>query len=95
MSDSRIQWQSPGLTPTVSDSDFPDLYSDGVQVASGTYGLSLTFYLSDPDAASKGPGEVVARVRVSAPLGEALADVLKTAIANQSKSRPSRASGAG
>jgi hypothetical protein len=62
------------------DLEFPDLYADGLQVASGPYGLTMTFYLSDPD--NPGPaGRRIGRVRVSTTLGEALADILKQSIA--------------
>lgn len=69
----------------LADPDFPDLYADGAQVAYGPYGLSITFYLSDPDNPKKGLGETVGRVRVSAPLAEAVADILKTAVASGGK----------
>jgi hypothetical protein len=66
--------------------ELPDFYADGMQIAAGPYGLTLTFYVSDPDAGqTKVIGDPVARVRISVPLGEAMADLLKTAVAEHAK----------
>jgi hypothetical protein len=62
----------------VSDSEFPDIFADGVTVSTGLYGVALTFYLSDPVAQPGGsPGRVVTRIRVGPALAEALADNIK------------------
>ena len=78
----------------MADPDLPDFYADGLQLAAGPYGLSLTFYLTDPDARpQQGPGTPIARIRVSVALAEAMADVLKTAIADQAKGRTGSSGG--
>ncbi len=79
----------------MADVVFPDIYADGVQVASGPYGLALTFYLSDPDVAivEGPPGVTVARIRLGPSLAEAMADILKTAVAD--RKRLDRAAGEG
>lgn len=71
----------------MADEEFPDIYADGVQVASGSYGMALTFYLSDPDVpvVEGPPGVTVARVRLGPALAEAMADILKTAIADRKR----------
>jgi hypothetical protein len=71
----------------VSDVEYPDLYADGVQIASGNYGLALTFYLSDPDKATPEgpPGATIGRIRLGSELAEALADILKTAVADRKR----------
>jgi hypothetical protein len=69
----------------VTDEEFPDIFADGVTVSSGTYGMAFTFLLSDPfapPAAGSLPGRIVARVRVSAELAEALADNIKRGVAS-------------
>lgn len=71
----------------MSDAEHPDIDADGVQVASGPYGLALTFYLSDPDKSTPEgpPGATIARIRLGSELAEALADILKTAVADRKR----------
>ena len=69
----------------MSDPDFPDVPCDGVSVAAGPYGLAVSFLLTDPyedRSDAKLPGRIVARVRLSPLLAQALADVLVRSIAN-------------
>ena len=64
---------------------FLDIYADGVQVASGPYGMALTFYLSDPEipTVEGPPGATVGRVRLGPKLAEDMAEILKTAVADR------------
>lgn len=64
---------------------FLDIYADGVQVASGPYGMALTFYLSDPEipTVEGPPGAIVGRVRLGPKLAEDMAEILKTAVADR------------
>ena len=61
--------------------DFPEIFADGVQVGAGPYGVSLTFYLSDPEIAQS-PGPIVGRVRLSKDLAAALRETIQMAIDN-------------
>jgi hypothetical protein len=64
----------------VNEDGFADVFADGVSVAGGPYGISLTFQLSDPARAGDPDGmTTVARVRLSAELARALAGVLEQA----------------
>jgi hypothetical protein len=68
----------------VADPDFPDIFADGLSVSTGPFGMSLTFYLSDPlkpPAAGSLPGTIAARIRVAPALAEALADNIKQGLA--------------
>lgn len=71
----------------MSDAVFPDIYADGVQVASGPYGMALTFYLSDPEVPTvEGPpGAIVGRVRLGPRLAEDMADILQNAVADRKR----------
>ena len=69
----------------MSDTDFPDIFADGVNVSTGPYGVAFTFYLSDPlhqpsPGSPPGAGRVVARVRVDSRLAEAMADLTKVGL---------------
>lgn len=79
----------------MSDVAFLDIYADGVQVASGPYGLALTFYLSDPEVPTvEGPpGAIVGRVRLGPKLAEDMADIIKRSVAD--RKRQERAAKAG
>lgn len=64
----------------MTDEEFPDIFADGVTVSTGPYGVTFTFYLSDPlkpPAAGSLPGRIVARVRVGTKLAEDFADYIK------------------
>jgi hypothetical protein len=70
------------------DPDFPDIYTDGVSVAAGPYGLTLSFLLTDPLAQPpdlKLPGRIVGRVRMSPELAQALVKVLQRSLRNRPK----------
>lgn len=61
----------------------PDVFADGVAVGSGPYGLTLTFFASEPLRASEDPGvpgKVTAHVRMSAQLAGALVESLTTTL---------------
>jgi hypothetical protein len=60
----------------VAEQEFPDIFADGVTVSSGPYGVTFTFYLSDPLTQTP-PGRIIGRVRVGPALAEALADNIK------------------
>ena len=62
--------------------EYPDVYADGYSLSFGPYGCTLTLLRSDPPLDAQGghvPGEIVARVRVSAALARAIADALAQA----------------
>ena len=69
----------------VEPANFPDLYSDSVSVAAGPYGFALSFLLTDPlnpSAEGELPGQIVARVRLSRELVDALAALLAQSLKN-------------
>lgn len=69
----------------MAESEFPDVFGDGVTVSTGPYGVTFTFFLSDPlspPPAGGLPGKIVARVRVGPDLAEALADNIKQGLSN-------------
>lgn len=65
----------------------PDIYADGVQVAVGNYGITLSLLLSDPDKPGE-LGEVQGRVRLSPELAEAMAKILTDALAQRPEAKP-------
>ncbi len=73
----------------VHDPDFPDVYTDGVSVAAGPFGLTVTFLLSDPDQPRepRAPGRPVGRVRMSRQLAGAMIELLQKSI--ESAAEPS------
>jgi len=74
----------------MSESDFQDVYSDGVSVAAGPYGMTLTFLLTDPLDPSpdpKLPGRIVGRVRFSPLLAQALIRILQRSVDNMPPAR--------
>lgn len=80
----------------MSERKFPDIYADGIQVGAGPYGITLTLYRSDPDAAQPGsPGAIVGRVRLSSELATALLKILPGALENRPKPRIDRSKPAG
>ena len=64
----------------MADHNFPEIFADGVQVGAGAYGVSLTFFLSDPEE-SGSPGPIAGRVRLSKDLALALRSTIEMAIA--------------
>ncbi len=57
---------------------FQDVYADSLQVASGPFGITLTFALTDPqDQAHR---DIVSRVRMSPQMGFVLAQLLRKVI---------------
>ena len=63
--------------------EYPDVYADGYSLSFGPYGCTLTLLRSEPPLDAPGghvPSEVVARVRLSAPLARAIADALSQAV---------------
>jgi len=54
---------------------FQDVYADSVQVASGPFGLTLTFALTDPQEPTR--RGIVTRVRMSPQMGFVLAQLLR------------------
>ena len=66
--------------------DYPDLYTDGVAVSVGPFGVTITFQLSQPSI-EPGPhidvSEIVARVRMGHELARGLAQNLNDAVAQQ------------
>jgi hypothetical protein len=66
----------------VPEQDFPDRFADAVTVSSSPYGVTLTFYLSDPLSPQGSPGRIVSRVRVGPLLAEALADNIKQGLSS-------------
>lgn len=62
--------------------DFPDFFGDSINVASGTYGVTLTFFASDPlrPDGDGMPGTVVGRARISPEMATALAKLLTEAV---------------
>lgn len=71
--------------------DYPDLYTDGFAISVSPFGVTLTFQLSQPSL-EPGPhvdaGEIVARVRLSPALAQALAQGLNDAISQQANVQP-------
>ncbi|MEP7360732.1 MAG: hypothetical protein ABI744_04045 [Chloroflexota bacterium] len=68
-----------------SDGAFPDVFSDSISVAAGPYGFTLSFLLTDPlrpVAEGDLPGRVVARVRLSRELVDALVTILSRSVKN-------------
>jgi hypothetical protein len=65
----------------MDDGQFPDIYADSINVAGGSFGLALTFLLTDPGAQGD-PAAVrtVVRVRLSPELARALAETLAQAV---------------
>lgn len=60
--------------------DIPDLFADGISVAAGPYGLTLSFHLSEPGRTPNGEvGTLVGRVRLSPALAFELAAILAQA----------------
>lgn len=62
----------------------PDVFADGVSVGSGPYGVTLTFFASEPwrPAGDPGvPGRIMAHVRMSAQLAEALSKSIDGSLA--------------
>lgn len=58
----------------------PDLFADGISVAAGPYGLTLSFHLSEPGKTPNGEvGRLVGRVRLSPSLAFELAAILSQA----------------
>jgi hypothetical protein len=66
--------------------DYPDLYTDGFAISVSPFGVTLTFQLSQPSL-EPGPhvdaGEIVARIRLSPALANALSQGLVDAVAQQ------------
>lgn len=72
----------------MSDSEVPDIYTDGINLAAGPFGVTLVLYRSDPPTtgpAEPDPGTIVGRVRLSTALAGALADILRAAVAAEAK----------
>lgn len=71
--------------------DFPDLYTDGFTISVSPFGVTLTFQLSQPSL-EPGPhvdaGVIVARVRMSPALANALSQGLGDAVAQQASVQP-------
>ena len=71
--------------------DYPDLYTDGFAISVSPFGVTLTFQLSQPSL-EPGPhvdaGDIVARVRLSPALAQALSQGLNDAIAQQANVQP-------
>jgi hypothetical protein len=69
----------------LADRDFPDIYADGVSVAAGAYGVTLSFLLSDPFELDPGPGvvpgRIIGRVRISPELAKALVQSIESSLA--------------
>jgi hypothetical protein len=69
----------------VADDNIPDIFADAVTTSVSPYGVTLTFYLSDPLAPATGTpqvGRIVGRARIAPALAEALADSIKQGLAN-------------
>lgn len=69
----------------MAEPDFPDIYADGVSVAAGPYGLTMTFLLTDPldpNPDPKLPGRIVGRLRVGPLLAEAMASIVQRSLQN-------------
>lgn len=67
----------------MADGSVPDIFTDGVSVAAGPYGVVVTLHLSDPSAPpvdDDGPGPIIARLRMNAELAEALSGILKRVV---------------
>ncbi|MBA3877709.1 MAG: hypothetical protein C0498_12435 [Anaerolinea sp.] len=56
----------------------PDFFADGIQVATGNFGVTLTLLLSDPERSGE-LGDPVARIRLSPELAQALLKILSDA----------------
>lgn len=71
--------------------DYPDIYTDGFAISVSPFGVTLTFQLSQPSL-EPGPhvdaGEIVARVRLSPALAQALSQGLNDAISQQANVQP-------
>ncbi len=64
--------------------EYPDIYADGYSLSVGPFGCTLTLLRSEPPLDSRGPqvpSEIVARLRLSAPLATAVAEALARAVA--------------
>jgi hypothetical protein len=64
--------------------EYPDIYADGYSLSFGPFGGTVTLLRSEPplDPGSPHmPSEVVARVRLSAPLATAISEALARAVA--------------
>lgn len=64
--------------------EYPDIYADGYSLSAGPFGCTLTLLRSEPPLDSRGlqvPSEVVARLRLSAPLAKAVSEALARAVA--------------
>jgi hypothetical protein len=56
---------------------FPDVFADAASLSGGPFGVTLTFYLTDPDGQSQGGRpKPVARIRVSPDLARTLGQAL-------------------
>ena len=63
----------------MSEREFPEIYADGVQAGVGPYGVSLTYFLSDPEQPGS-PGAIVGRVRLSRDLARAMLQTIQMGI---------------
>ncbi len=63
----------------MTEQEIPDIFTDGVGVTAGPYGVTVTLHLSTPESISveNDLGRVVARVRMNAELAEDVAGILK------------------
>jgi len=64
--------------------EYPDIYADGYSMNFGPFGGTVTLLRSEPPldpGSSHMPSEVVARVRLSAPLATAISEALARAVA--------------
>ncbi len=67
----------------MADEQVPDVFADGISVAAGPTGMTITLLLSDPPiTGTPGPPKIVGRVRMTLELGEALTQFIGTAVAN-------------
>jgi hypothetical protein len=64
----------------MEDRGFSDVFADGVSVAGGPFGISLTFMLSDPARQRQLEAmRTIARIRLSPALARALVEALTQA----------------
>ena len=68
------------MSEAKNEGDAPDVYTDGVSISRGPFGLTITFLRSAPSPAvlgfSQAPNEVAVRVRMSDAMGDYLVKTL-------------------
>ena len=71
--------------------EYPDIYADGLGIAAGPYGMTLTFQLTQPSGVlgvEEATTIPVARIRVSLALASFMVEALRQAVANVPQAGP-------